>query len=124
MLVEHLISPDVDLADLQVVTLIVLGFASFLRWDELSRLTPECLQFFPTHVSIFVTQRKNDALRKGHWVFVARMQSPSCPVALLERFLKEGGHKSSQPLFCKINCRRSGQTYFRPTGTTYSRARS
>ena len=122
-IVDHFLSAEVDISDLQVVTLIVLGFASFLRWDELSRLTPDCFQFFPTHLSVFIEQRKNDALREGHWVFVARTHSPTCPVSLLERFLREGSHSDSQPLFCKVGRRKSGVGYLRPARMTYSRAR-
>lgn len=122
-IIEHFIQPSTDLAQLQTVTLIVLGFASFLRWDELHRLAPHSLRFFSTHMAAFIDQRKNDRLREGHWVFIARSGSPSCPVALVERFLREGAHGPDQPLFCKIGRRKSGTAFLRTVAMTYSRAR-
>ena len=121
-IISNLITPDTNLATLQTVTLIVLGFCSFLRWDELHRLSRRCLQFFPTHMSLFIDGRKNDTLREGHWVFVSRTKSTSCPVALLERFLREGRHTEDQPLFCKIGHRGTSQ-FLRSAAMTYSRAR-
>ena len=58
------------LADIQVASLLALGFFGFLRWDDLSRLTVDNLQFADTHLAIFLVQRKNDQFRDGSWVFV------------------------------------------------------
>ena len=60
------------LSDIQVAALFALGFFGFLRWDDLSRLTVDNLQFEDSHLAIFLTQRKNDQFRQGSWVFIAR----------------------------------------------------
>jgi len=91
-------NPSLSLLDLQIVTLIVFGFASFLRWDELSRLCVNDLE--------------------GHWVFIARTGTRYCPVMLVERFLSQGKHSPSQPLFCRIG-RRSGHQVLRPQPMSY-----
>ena len=65
-----------------------LGFFGFLRWDDLSRLTVDNLQFEDSHLAIFLAQRKNDQFRQGSWVFIARSDSSPCPVAVVEKFLK------------------------------------
>jgi len=49
-----------DRGEVQVAALFALGFFGFLRWDDLSRLTVDNLQFADTHLAIFLTQRKKD----------------------------------------------------------------
>ena len=63
--ISILIKPDTDLATLQTVTLIVLGFCSFLRWDELHRLSRQCLQFFPTHIALHRRLEKQHPARRS-----------------------------------------------------------
>ena len=49
---------DGSLADLQVAALFALGFFGFLRWDDLSRLTPANLVFAPTHLTVFLKKKE------------------------------------------------------------------
>ena len=79
-----------------------LGFFGFLRWDDLSNLTVDNLQFADTHLAIFLAQRKNDQFREGSWVFIARSDSSPCPVAVVEKFLKVGRHDRKSQLFRRI----------------------
>ena len=60
------------LSDIRVAVLFALGFFGFLRWDDLSRLTADNLQFEDSHLAIFLAQRKNDQFHQGSWVFIAR----------------------------------------------------
>ena len=91
-----------NLADIQVASLLALGFFGFLRWDDLSRLTVDNLQFTDSHLAIFLVQRKNDQFRDGCCVFVARCSTPPCPVAVDEKFLKVGRHEKKSRLFRRI----------------------
>ena len=43
-------------------------------------------------MAIFLEKRKTDQFREGSWVFVARCNTPLCPVAVLEKFLTVGNH--------------------------------
>ena len=81
-----------NLVDIQVASLFALGFFGFLRWDDLSRLTVDNLQFADTHLA-------NDQFRDGSWVLVARCSSSPCPVAVVEKFLKVGRHEKKSRLF-------------------------
>lgn len=121
-IVGRFIDPTTDLDILQTVTLITLGYASFLRWDELHRMVFSDVSFFEAHMSIFVESRKNDQFREGHWVFVARMKSSTCAVALLERFFLEGGHGGDQLVFRKLYRSGDGKARLREEAMTYSRA--
>ena len=90
------------LGDIQVAAMFALGFFGFLRWDGLSNLTVDNLQFADTHLAIFLAQRKNDQFREGSWVFIARSDSSPCPVAVVEKFLKVGSHDRKSQLFRRI----------------------
>ena len=91
-----------NLVDIQVATLFALGFFGFLRWDDLSRLTVDNLQFADTQLAIFRVQRNNDQFRDGSWVFVARCSSSPYPVTVVEKFLKVGSHVKNSRLFRRI----------------------
>jgi len=108
-------------SELQIACLIALGFAAFLRWDDLSNLKRANLQLTSDHMSIILTKRKNDQFREGSVILVARTGSPTCPVALTERLLLVGQHKESDYLFRKI-CHTKRGFSFRPQQLTYSRA--
>ena len=105
-IIRHFICPSVSLSDLQTTAMIVLGYSAMLRWDELSRLKPSYLSFCDTHLIVQIPSRKNDQFREGHTVYIARSGGDTCPVGLLEHFLKVGAHSPEQPLFCKLGIRR------------------
>lgn len=109
------------LGDLQVAAFIVLGFYGFLRWDDLSHITPEDLVFAPTHLSIFLSKRKNDQFRKGSQVLIARSDDTPCPVAVVEEFLAQGMHDPKTTLWRRIQHTKSGHK-LRREPMSYSRA--
>ena len=83
-----------NLDDLQILTLITLGFVGFLRWNDLTQLTTRYMVFYKDHAAIFFEKRKNDQYREGSWVYIACFDSNSdCPVALVRTFLRIGKHK-------------------------------
>ena len=63
----------------------LLGFAAFLRYEEIAKLNCNDVEFFTNHVEIKIRSSKNDQLRQGDRVLVARSGKPTCPVAMLER---------------------------------------
>lgn len=60
-----------NLAELQLVTLIALGFFGFLRWDNLSNLTFDSIHFERSHVVLFLEKCKNDRFRESSWIFIS-----------------------------------------------------
>ena len=87
-----------NFGEVQVAALFALGFFGFLRWDDLSRLTVDNLQFADTHLEIFLLQRKNDQFRNGSWVFIARSEISHA----LFRWSRVGRHESNSRLFRRI----------------------
>ena len=61
-----------------------------------------------SHVAIFLRRRKNDQFREGSWVFIARSSTPSCPVAVVEKFLRIGGHRKGSKLFRRLQSTKQG----------------
>ena len=106
------------LISLLVLLLIVacscsLGFAGFFRYDELSNIAPAHLEFFPDHLRVFVPRAKNDIYREGNYVYIKRLTSVYCPVALLERYISMGNIElsSSVALFRPVRLFKSTNSY-------------
>jgi len=114
--------PRASLPNLQMVSLVALGFCAFLCWSELRDLRACDLKFYATHTSVFLDKRKNDELCQGSVIEVARLPSSSCPVKLLELFHQRGEHQPSQSLFRL--CQKLSTGYkLRQAPLSYSRAR-
>ena len=109
------------LADLQTLTLITLGFAGCLRWDDLSHICVDGLSLHQDYMAEFLQSRKNDQLREGSWVFVSRWKGALYPVALTEQLLDQGPQAQLAPLFGRIRSL-GGKQVIRDT-ILYSRAR-
>jgi integrase len=77
--------------DLRIMSLILLGFAGFLRFSEVANIRTEHIVFKVTHLEIFLPTAKNDQLRQGQTVFIARTGKTTCPVVMLEKYLKVAG---------------------------------
>ena len=112
-----------SLADKQLAAFFSLGFTALLRWDDLSRLKASDIRCYPSHMRVFLQQRKNDQFREGQYVIVSRNDDSNvCPVAAVESFLQEGHHHPSDPLFCRvIRAPRSGD--YLSGKMSYTRAR-
>ena len=93
-----------SLAKIQLACLIALGFSGFMRWDDLSKIYVDEIIITASHAMMFVEKRKNDQFREGSWIPVARSNTLSCPVSILEKFMRLGGHKGHVKLFRKV-CR-------------------
>ena len=108
-----------SLDKLQILRLIVLGFFAFLRWDDLSQLRVSNIHLRSDHAAVFLEKRKNDQYREGSWVLVARSRT-FCPVSLIEKFLRMGGHKADS-LFRKV-CHTKGGFFLRSQKLSHTRA--
>ena len=69
------------------VTLYVLLFAGFFRFDDVSRIRRNDVIFNEGFMVIKVLKSKNDQLRRGDEVVISELPSPVCPVKLLKKYL-------------------------------------
>jgi len=72
------------LTDLQLATACLLGFSGFLRFNELRSCD---VVIEADLMRIRITRSKTDQLRLGNSVVVARSETLTCPVAMLECYL-------------------------------------
>ncbi|CAG2200459.1 unnamed protein product [Mytilus edulis] len=77
-----------NLADLRICCLVLLSYAGFLRYSELSHLKASNLRFYDSHVEITIVSSKTDVYRQGNVVVIAKTNSDLCPVAMLKRYLE------------------------------------
>jgi len=105
--------PSANLKDIRVACICSLGFARFFRYDELSNIAPAHLEFFPDHLRVFVPRAKNDIYREGNYVYIKRLTSVYCPVALLERYISMCNieFSSSVALFRPVRLFKSTNSY-------------
>ena len=76
-----------NLKDLRIVSICMLAFSGFLRFDEFSKILFSDVCFFDTHMTIFIEKSKTDVYRDGVKVFISKTNSVSCPVTILSRYV-------------------------------------
>ena len=118
---------DASLLDVRTLTVFLVGYAGFLRFDELSNLKESDVQILEEHMELFIESSKTDQYRDGAWVVIARTASKLCPVAMMERYLNLGQIAGQDlpdlPLFRGITNTRGGGKLRKSGGLSYSRMR-
>lgn len=116
-----------DLKNVRIATIFLLCYSGFLRFSELANLRSSDIVLFTSHVKLFLFKSKTDIYREGRDVVIARTGSVTCPVNMLERYLKLADiQKTSREfIFRPLYLCKSENTFkLRPTGQlTYTRAR-
>ena len=70
-----------NLLDLRNYVIILLGFAGFLRFNEITNIRRSNVEFSTTFLKIFITKSKTDVYRDGKWSYIAKSNSSLCPVS-------------------------------------------
>ena len=86
-LVDKFDMTTISLLDLRTITMCLLAYAGFFRFDEISNIRRSDIVFYPTYVKLFVEQSKTDICREGKWVFIGKTGLPTCPVNMLQKYL-------------------------------------
>lgn len=117
------LGPMPKLSDIRLVAGALLTFAAFLRFDELAKLRCCDIAFTESAMSVHITSSKTDQYRQGDTVLVARTGRPTCPVAMLERYVTAAGISLSSELHLFRGVTRTGER-LRPSGSlSYTRMR-
>ena len=116
-----------SLKDLRIACMCLLSYAGFLRFSELASLRRFDIQFFPGYVKLHLVQSKTDVYREGKDVVISNTNSITCPVSMLNRYLKLASicDHSSEFIFRSVSfCKSSNSYKLRNTGhISYTRAR-
>lgn len=114
-----------SLASIRFLFVLLVGYAGFFRIDELRKLTVRNVSVTETHMSIYITQRKNDQYRDGHTSLIARSGKATCPVGITERLLKSFPQDSdaNAPFVRRIIKSKSCERFHATKGVSYTTIR-
>ncbi|XP_032241702.1 uncharacterized protein LOC116620164 [Nematostella vectensis] len=92
-----------SLAVLRFLFIVFVGYAGFLRADELLKIKVSDITIKDDHMLIQVPKRKNDQFSEGHSILISRSNKITCPVAVTERLLSALPQKDNlSPLVRRI----------------------
>ena len=76
------------LSNICLASACLLANAGFLQADELIKLRSCDISMDGGNMEVQIASSKTDQLRKGDEVLIVRTRSPTCPVAMLERYMQ------------------------------------
>ena len=79
------------LKDTRFCSMMLLAYAGFFRYSELSDLRVCDVSIFPSHARCFIQSSKTDQYREGSWVLIAATGNITCPVAMLVKYMNLAG---------------------------------
>ena len=88
--------PLASLLKLRFLFILLISYFGWFRINEILRIRPCDIQISDSHLSIFISGRKNDQHRDGHTSILARSGKITCPVSITEMImpLLSSTHKS------------------------------
>ena len=82
-------SLDLDsVFQLRTAAMIILSFAGFLRFDDLTNLKFADLFFKESHLELRIRSSKTDQLRQGDVLVIAKTNSVACPYNILSKYVQ------------------------------------
>ena len=128
--VEHLqqIVANTDmsnLGDVRTATLCLLCFSAFLRYAEMADLRCSDVVITEEHMKLVIRKSKTDQYRQGNEVLVARTGNSTCPVKMMEVYLRlaEADLRSDEMLFRPIVATKRGARLRSSGKMSYTRTR-
>ena len=64
---------DAPLSDIPILSVCLLGFAGFFRFNEMDKICESDIVVYEKHTEIFIESSKTDQLRDGAWVVIAQV---------------------------------------------------
>ena len=94
-----------DVLHLRDLTMILLGYAGFLRFSEISQLRCNDIDLKDEYVTLQIRKSKTDVYRNGKEVLICKGSSSACPHTMLSRYLQVTGQDvhSDMYLFRPVN---------------------
>lgn len=68
--------------------MILLCFAGFLRYDEISSLLCNNVKIYDEYLTLFIEKAKTDQYRNGNEVLISKGNTVACPYSMFNRYLK------------------------------------
>ena len=80
-----------DLLVVRDLTMILLSFAGFLRFDEVSSLLCSDVKIECEYLFLFIRKSKTDQYRNGNEVLIAKGETIACPFSMFIRYVELSG---------------------------------
>ena len=80
-----------DLLVVRDLTMILLSFAGFLRFDEVSSLLCSDVKIECDYLFLFIRKSKTDQYRNGNEVLIAKGETIACPFSMFNRYVELSG---------------------------------
>ena len=126
-LVSRFAGPFASLSDIREVTLCLIGFAGFLRFNEICNIKWCHITFHEYHLSVLLPRSKTHQLHVGSTVLIAKTATPTCPYNMLLRYasMARADTSSNTFVFRKLVSHRLSNSYTIRIGSqlSYSRTR-
>ncbi|XP_076105607.1 uncharacterized protein LOC143073733 [Mytilus galloprovincialis] len=100
-----------NLYNQRTISACLLSYSGFLRVSELLNLKTCNIQFFLSHMSVFIQKSKTDIYRDGDRIIIARTGNKLCPVKNLERFLEWSNNPLDTDVFVFRNLTKTKENY-------------
>lgn len=98
-----------DLLIVRDLSMILLGFSGFLRFDELSSLRFSDVIVKDDYLVLKIKKSKTDQYRQGDEVLISRGSSVACPVQMFLRYVKLAGFTEGSNMYLFRPVFRSGK---------------
>ena len=99
-----------DLLILRDLTMILLCFSGFLRYDEVSSLKVKDIKYFDAHFSVNIEKSKTDQYRLGNEILIVKGVTSACPYSMLKKYMNLSGiDQFSSDTFLFRPCFKSGE---------------
>ena len=111
-----------SLSETRLAAICLLAFSAFLRYDEISKL---CCCDITAKMEVHIQSSKTDQFRQGSVIPIARSELPTCPVAMLEKYIALGNIDlhSKERLFQAITKAKKGEVLRMCGSLSYTRMR-
>lgn len=100
-----------NLYNQRTISACLLSYSGFLRVSELLNLKTCDIQFFLSHMSVFIQKSKTDIYRDGDRIIIARTGNKLCPVKNLESFLEWSNNPLDTDVFVFRNLTKTKENY-------------
>ena len=88
--------------NLRSAVMIAVGFAGFLRWNDMENLLVRNIAIHSEFMEIKLEKRKNDQMRRGSVVLVSRQEGECCPVTLCSQLIDQAGLQPDNHLLSNL----------------------
>ncbi|XP_033729388.1 integrase/recombinase xerD homolog [Pecten maximus] len=95
----NMFSDSRDLLVIRDLSMILLCFSGFLRFNELSNLLCSDLKIFDSHFILVIRKSKTDQYRHGSEVVISKGQTSACPHAMILKYIEIAGIDLQSDIF-------------------------